>query len=524
MAQENILHSDIILEHRARMLNLKKYYPFFKLTEISFDAFRQGRYAVLDMGYIVMAVLRFFIEENNFKEKEVTYPEYVDFIGKCVRRDFGLVVTDEECRDIADYIFDKIKNDGRPFEFTYYDPVDKKRRVSRLKLIESVIRSNTVWYSISSDAIEFYLDTKEFKDESRISVQQLLLEKMIRANDFRGGTRVVGRINDEVERLMLKKREVEQLLAADVFAGIEAYREFVDTGMQWFDDEQRLFVKNRELIEAALARMEQEPPDITEGYLRAADEIYELDNQLKVAMSRHGELLRACMDMQSLTDDIIKRNKLSRLRCHCDYRQLLEQMIKADTTRPMELMVMSMLKPKNIKLFNPEIIEDCLSVRTVKDDEAEEVKEGRTEAAVFDDEVEEERISHNYGFFMKNILKAFELRESFTLTWFNNFIKEKYKDRAECILNNGDYYSFLVNLCRNKSYASGAASGGEESLFDAVLSGELADYMEAGTKLIFNINAEASTVRIGASAELSELTFTIGTSAGNGGNNGDEES
>ena len=60
MTQENVLQNDIILEHRARMLNLKKYYPFFKLTETSFDTFRQGQYAMLDMGYIVMAVLRFF--------------------------------------------------------------------------------------------------------------------------------------------------------------------------------------------------------------------------------------------------------------------------------------------------------------------------------------------------------------------------------------------------------------------------------------------------------------------------------
>ena len=43
---------------------------------------------------------------------------------------------------------------------------------------------HTVWYSISSDAIEFYLDTKEIKEESRISVQQLLLEKMIQAQNF----------------------------------------------------------------------------------------------------------------------------------------------------------------------------------------------------------------------------------------------------------------------------------------------------------------------------------------------------
>ena len=62
------MHGDIISDHRERMLNLKKYYPFFKLTQISFSQFKDGRYEILDMGYILMAILRFFIEENNFKE------------------------------------------------------------------------------------------------------------------------------------------------------------------------------------------------------------------------------------------------------------------------------------------------------------------------------------------------------------------------------------------------------------------------------------------------------------------------
>ena len=71
--------NDIITEHKERMLNLKKYYPFFKLMDVSFAQFQEGRYEMLDMGYIVMGILRFFIEENNFKEKDVTYPEYLDF-------------------------------------------------------------------------------------------------------------------------------------------------------------------------------------------------------------------------------------------------------------------------------------------------------------------------------------------------------------------------------------------------------------------------------------------------------------
>ena len=62
--------NDIVSGHRARMLNLKKYYPFFKLTEISLSQFKDGKYEILDMGYIVMGILRFFIEENNFNRWE----------------------------------------------------------------------------------------------------------------------------------------------------------------------------------------------------------------------------------------------------------------------------------------------------------------------------------------------------------------------------------------------------------------------------------------------------------------------
>lgn len=96
---------EIITEHRERMLNLKKYYPFFKLIDTSFSQFKEGRYEALDMGYIVMAVLRFFIEENNFKEKEVTYKEYQEFFNNIIRHDFDMKLTEEESGEVADYVF-----------------------------------------------------------------------------------------------------------------------------------------------------------------------------------------------------------------------------------------------------------------------------------------------------------------------------------------------------------------------------------------------------------------------------------
>ena len=271
---------EIITDHRERMLNLKKYYPFFRLMDASFDQYKDGKYCALDMGYILMAVLRFFIEENNFKEKDITYNEYLDFFKLLVKRDFGLELSDEECREAADYVFDKIKNEGRPFEFRYYDPVEHKKRVSRMKLIESTIRDNSVWYSISSDAVEFYLDTKEIKDESRISVSQLLLEKMINSNNFKGGVEVVERINEEVGRLKLRKAEVMEVLSQDVNAGIDAYEDFVSTGMKWFNDEEKLFKKNKELIDKAISRLEGFSSG-TDSYYRTMKEIHYLEESAK---------------------------------------------------------------------------------------------------------------------------------------------------------------------------------------------------------------------------------------------------
>ena len=76
MTEEYIMMQDIIQEHKERIFNLKKYYPYFKLADNAMLQWKEGKYSCLDMGYITLAVLRFFIDENNLKDKEVKYEEY----------------------------------------------------------------------------------------------------------------------------------------------------------------------------------------------------------------------------------------------------------------------------------------------------------------------------------------------------------------------------------------------------------------------------------------------------------------
>ena len=218
--ESHILIHDIIDEHEERMVNLKKFYPFFRLCDHSLNQFREGRYERIDMGYVTMAVLRFFIEENSFNDRKVTYRDYENFLRELIVRDFDFDEDEEASAALIQYIFDKLTNEGRPFYFEYYAPKERCMKQGRTRLIESSYQEGEICYAISSDGIEFYLETKETKEESKISIQQLLLEKMIRSKNFRGGVDVIRRINSEVTRLMLQQGEIVTLLSHNIFEGM----------------------------------------------------------------------------------------------------------------------------------------------------------------------------------------------------------------------------------------------------------------------------------------------------------------
>ena len=467
MRKEHILVNEIITDHRERMLNLKKYYPFFELAKTSFSWFMEGRYEDrLDMGYIIMAVLRFFIEENNFKEREVTYPEYATFMESCILRDFGIVAGDREYKELTDFVFDKLKNDGRPFSFVYYDPVDRIKKTSRVRLLESRIEDGVVWYSISPEGIEFYLDTKEIRDESRISVEQLLLEKMIKSKDFKGGTEVVRRINEEVKRLRIKKNQVMELLTTDIFAGLDSYKEFFNTGIKWFDEEQKLFVKNKELIETALKRTENDINPVQGESFRTGREIHRLDTELKVAMNNHSELLKACTELGIKADEIIKKGKLTRLRTRFDFKGIMNRIIKEDRTDILEYIAAPFFMLNIKKTFDVGKVEDLLSYRPENEEKPEKKVELTEKDIVFEDELDERRFNRNTRTLFLILLRLLKEKKTVMFTEYNEQVRNILSDKA---LENGDYYTFLIHLCEKKEYVLEHGEASEDTFLDAMI-------------------------------------------------------
>lgn len=433
-----------------RMLHIRKYYPFFKIMETSFTQYKEGKYADLDMGYISLAILRFFMEENHFRNQEVTYGQYEAFIKELLRRDFGLQLELEEERELTGFIFDKIKNDGRPFLFPYYDPVAHKKMVMRIKLIDSRLEGQTIYYSITAEAIEFYLDTKEFRDESAITVEQLLLEKMIRSRNFKGGAEVVRRINSEVFRLMAKKNEVLGILSFNVFEGMKAFEAFMENGTKWFEEEQRLFEKNSSLIRFALekAQADERRGEYQSQYYKAMEEIFTLENELKKAIVRHGELLSACTQLQKKADELVSRSKIQALRPSFDFTKVLHSLMEQERADKLEYFVKPLLKLRINKTFSLRMLDEMLTYRPEKEEAPEKTALQQEESYFYEDEAEEQRIVHNFQIFMKILLDRLMEEKSITLKQ----LYEGEQGQKDFLWNQGDFYTFLVHLCQKKYY------------------------------------------------------------------------
>ena len=142
--ESHILIHEMIDGHEERMINLKKFYPFFRLCDHALTQFREGRYERIDMGYVTMAVLRFFIEENSFNDRKVVYEEYESFMRELLCRDFYLDRDDTGITELIQYIFDKITNEGRPFYFEYYEPKTGQKKAARTRLMKAIIKRGSL--------------------------------------------------------------------------------------------------------------------------------------------------------------------------------------------------------------------------------------------------------------------------------------------------------------------------------------------------------------------------------------------
>jgi len=288
----------------------------------------------------------------------------------------------------------------------------------------------------------------------------MLLEKMISSRNFKGGTEVIKRINAEVTRLKMRKNEVLNLLNYDVFEGIKAYEDFLDKGIRWFEDENRLFDKNIELIKETLKSSE------SQGETEGIREIYELEKELRNAILRHGELLKMCTSLQFMADEIIYKAKFKKLRRNFSFEESYRYIAKKDDMSLFSNLINPLLNPHVKKSFNLLSIDKMLTLQKEREEKVELNTKGIETEYIYLDEVEDNRIESNFIKITRVLLEYMGVKDSFNLPEFNEYLVEKF---GNGVLKNSDYYSMLIHLNHKKEYLFSDILKKQETFFESYL-------------------------------------------------------
>ncbi len=443
--EKYILTNDIIKNHTERMLNLRKFYPFFSILQSGISAPSESGDVAIDMGYITLAVLRYLINENNFNEREVTRPEVRRFLAEILTRDYELTMSKSEMENLTDSIFDKLTNGGKAFEISFFDPADRKTKIIRVRLIEANVHESEVTYSITEEGIEFYLSTKEMKDESRISTDQLLLEKLIKAENYSGGIDVISRINLEVSSLHKKRDEAVALLLSDVHAGTAAVDDFMASTSRWFEEERKSFTKSRELVDKAASRLDRS----SNG--KAVRDITRLETLLKQAIDNHSRLIKASAELSRFADEMVSRKKMQILRNTFDFEDALSKLERVDAPDRLAALISPLLTPKCEKSFQISMIDSIVLKKINQDDVTEKVEHQAADLSFrYEDEILSEQTGRNFAMLFRELLERLEKWDKLTLREYNAILEMKFTGD---IYKNRDYFAYLVHLSEKDNYS-----------------------------------------------------------------------
>mgnify|MGYP000414628395 CR=1 FL=1 len=163
---------------------------------------------------------------------------------------------------------------------------------------------------------------------------------------------------------------------------------------------------------------------------------------------------------------MVEQGTLNAIRPVVYFRQFLETALKKDDVEQLKLLAEPLFQAKKKKMFDLKRLDEMLALRRGMDEEREEIESEEEADYVYDDELEEQRISSNYRILVRELFAMLKETDCFTLREWNEQLEVRYGQK---IFANGDYYSFLVNLCQKHEIVIRDAVRHPATNFEAVL-------------------------------------------------------
>ncbi len=447
------LAHDFLDELDMRLEQIKVYYPLMEIfRKRKADNFSQ---LVPELCFLTLSYL---IYEGKLKHKGITFQNLASFLTKTLPTILSCDITDEAAQDLTADILDGLQNGGRNFSFNTYSFKTGGFRERYVKFLDiKQLEDGQLYYYITEQGVEFFLRTKEFPEETKVTINLLLFQKQMEKGAFGFAYETIRRLNLEVQS---KKDRKYALLEALMYGHLdqgEAYSSYHQSIVEQFAEEAELF--NTAVMNVSSAYSEYveriNQGTATEREIRTFTLLKIIEKEINLAQTGHTELLKEAASFTREYDQAlgIRRKALftERFNFEGEFEKLITQ---NDHPQALKYLFEPLLNPQVRKSFNPlRILEPQRLLRQKPEGSEAEMSEVDADRETIDI-ITAKRVRKNFLFYAARLLEALDIPEQ--RLELPEFCRDLVRRYSEDIIYNGDFLSFIIEINRDKQ--SGAHS------------------------------------------------------------------
>lgn len=442
------LVEDFLNEIETRLDQVKVYYPIMDLL----------RKRKLDQSFSKMIpelcflLLAYLIYEGKLKYKGIPFGNIETFLNKALNKFENREVETDAVTELTKELLDVLQNGGRNFIQNIYSFKTGNFKEKYVKLIEiKQTESGELLYFITEQGVDFYLKTKEFPDETKITINLLLFQKQMDKGAFGYAYETVRRLNMEVQKKKDKKYSLLEALMYGQMDSGEAYNNYHKSIVLQFEEESELFNAAIKNVRSAFSEYidRYNSGEATEKEIRAFTLIKIIEKEISRAQTLHTELLKEAVNFTKEYDNVLSVRRKAIFTERFNFQGEFERIIlKNEKPEVLKFIFEPLISPKIRKSFNPLRVLEAQSISKSKQEEKESVESQTDENRVTIDHLARNRVRGNFIFYAARLLEI--LNSSGNRVYLEAFCSSLIEKYSEDALYNGDFVSFLLEMNRNK--------------------------------------------------------------------------
>ncbi|MEW6624060.1 MAG: hypothetical protein AB1420_13180 [Bacillota bacterium] len=448
---EMSLVDDFLEELDMRLEQVKVYYPIMDMLRKR--KIEESSRLVPELCFLIISYL---IYEGKLKHKGVTFQNLAAFLSKALKRILAKDLEPEAVKELTAEILDGLQNGGRNFVLNVYNLKTSSFREKYVKFLE--IRQSEegeLQYYITEQGVDFYLRTKEFPEETKITINLLLFQKQMEKGAFGFAYETVRRLNMEVQK---KKDRKYSLLEALIYGRLdfgESYNSYHKSIVMQFEEEAELFNAALKNVRSAFSEYVERinNGEASEREVRTFTLIKIIEKEIGRAQTLHTELLKEAVGFTREYDKAlgIRRKAIftERFNFQGEFEKIISQNKKPEA---LKYLFEPLMNPYIRKSFNPLRAFEPQRVLRGRPEDKESLGSDIHADRVTMDDITRNRVKRSFIFYAVKLLEMLDTPEmQVCLPDFCSRLAEKYSEDS---VYNGDFLSFIIEMNRDKKIGS----------------------------------------------------------------------